>query len=131
MTIFEEQLQELKAELARLSPGARAELISVPNGTFVVKIDSYKLPEGWSKQTTTIQFVLPVGYPVARPDTFFADADLRLENGGMPANTGTNHMDGVPDGLLWFSWHPSNWNPNRDGLTTFLKIIRKRFGEVR
>lgn len=131
MTIIDEQLRELQDELARIDPNAKAQATAIANGTYVIKIEGLKLPAGWNKPATSIHFVLPLGYPVARPDTFWTDADLRLGNGGMPVNTGNNQQEGVPSELLWFSWHPSGWNPNRDSLRTYLAIIRKRFGEVR
>ena len=131
MSIVNDQFQELQQANDRQNGFTSAELTPLPNGTFLVKLNRFKLPKGWNRQETTVYFLVPVGYPVARPDTFWTDPGLMLLNGGPPANTGNNQPEGIPPGLLWFSWHPSNWNPNRDTLLTYVAIIRNRFNEVR
>lgn len=131
MAIVDEQFRELQDEVVRTNMATGAHQTAISNGTVVIRIDGLKLPSGWNKTSTTVHFVLPVGYPVARPDTFWTDPDLRLANGGVPANTGTNQQEGVPADRLWFSWHPSAWNANRDTIRTYLEIVRKRFSEAR
>jgi len=131
VSIVQEQFSQLQENAGASSGFARAELIQIPNGTYLVKLYDFRLPKGWNQQTVNVYFLLPVGYPVARPDTFWTDPGLTLLNGGPPANTGTNQPEGVPPGLLWFSWHPSAWNPNRDTLSTYVAIIRQRFNEIR
>lgn len=108
-----------------------ATLTDVPNGTYVVKIPDFRLPEGWSANTTTVYFIVPVGYPVAKPDTFWTDGSLRLRGGGVPMSTGGQHLPGLPPDLQWFSWHPSSWNPNRDNLLSYVAMIANRFREPR
>jgi hypothetical protein len=73
---------------------------------WVIKIADTPLPAGWNKQSTHIFIVAPQGYPFAKPDCFWADPDLRLANGNLPQNSQMNNpIPGVPDSLLWFSWH--------------------------
>lgn len=124
MTPLQEQFEILRAE----HPGA--DLNPVPGGASIISIPALPLPEGWSKPVTEVKFVAPVGYPFSPPDCFWADADLRAGGGAMPQNSASNPCpDGSP--LLWFSWHVGQWNPNSDSLLTFLRVIQRRFDEVK
>jgi hypothetical protein len=87
------------------------------------------LPAGWSRTETTVWFLLPVAFPSAQPDCFFADADLRLGSGQMPSNTGIQQLDGAQ--LLWFSWHLSSWSPATDNISTYLRFIEARLRDAR
>jgi E2/UBC family protein E len=102
-----------------------------PNGTWLIQLFDFVLPPGWNPQRTNVYFLVPVGYPVAKPDTFWTDQGLSPPSGGLPANTGANQQPGVPPNLLWFSWHPAAWNPNRDNLVNYVAFIRRRFEEMR
>ena len=101
------------------------------DGSVLVEISEFPLPPGWNAGTTTVSFVVPLGYPQARPDSFWTDPSLRLKHEGMPANSGLNTNYGGPDPRLWFSYHPERWDPNRDSLWTYLKLIRRRFEDPR
>ena len=120
MNPLEQQFSLLKnyypdATLQRLNDGSN--LVSIPN---------IQLPDGWTKKTTEVKFITPVGYPLSRPDCFWSDSDLRLNNGNMPQNTGLNPIPHIPGNYLWFSWHLSSWNPNNDNLLTYLNVVRRR-----
>jgi len=103
---------------------------NLPNGTSLVQVPEVNLPDGWNQKQTTIWFLIPQGYPVAKPDCFWADRDLRLKNGTMPMNTSHTPM---PNGTteLWFSWHSAKWNPNTDELLTYLHMTKTRLRELR
>lgn len=100
------------------------------DGTYIIQIPNVNLHEGWNMKQTTIWFHVPHGYPVAKPDCFWTDRNLRLANGMMPMNTGFNPM---PDqsNELWFSWHAEKWNPNKDNLLTYMHMIEARLREIR
>lgn len=118
-----EQLRQRFSE-ADVRPGA--------SDTMLVTVPNVRLPEGWSKPSTTVHFVIPSGYPYAHLDCFWADADLKLANGAVPQNTGQVPLPGVPELLLWFSWHLTTpWDPNRDTLTTWMNVILNRMKEIR
>ena len=108
-----------------------ATLQALADGTYLISVRNIKLPEGWSKQLTAIHFIVPVGYPLARPDCFWTDPDLLLANGSMPQNTGVNPIPNVEGNHLWFSWHLTNWNANNDNLMTYLNVIKRRLQEQR
>lgn len=128
--IIDEQFAAL-AESAQRRFGQTPTLQRNPDGTATVIVPGFKLEAGWSRSEATVYFLVPVGYPVARPDTFWTD-QLRLANGSPPASTGDNHTHQTGrTGLTWFSYHPSVWNANRDNLLTYLAIIGNRLKEVR
>lgn len=105
-----------------------ATLIERSDGSAVIKIPDFPVKDDqrWNKNSTTIYFVAPVGYPAAKPDCFWADADLRLASGNVPKNTGNQPLPGIAEPTLWFSWHPSSWNVNSDDLRTYLRVIEDR-----
>jgi len=125
MDLVDQQIGELRATFGEVTLTRRND------GTATIEIQKFLLPDGWSARETGIIFIVPVGYPVARPDCFWANADLRLASGQAPANATPNTNHGGPDQRLWFSWHPSSWNPNADSLLTFANVIRRRFQELR
>lgn len=98
------------------------------DGSIIVSTDLV-LPPGWNRASTRIRFLLPVAFPSAQPDCFFADLDLRLAGGGMPMNSGIQQLDGQE--LLWFSWHLSSWSPATDNTATYLRFIERRLRDVR
>lgn len=115
--------------------GATAEAVSaafetreLADGTAIVSA-TMDLPSGWSSSRTCVQFLLPVAFPSAQPDCFFADLDLRLADGTMPMNSGIQPLDGSD--LLWFSWHLSSWSPATDNTATYLRFIERRLRDVR
>lgn len=110
------------------SVGTRVELRDQSDGTTIVAAD-LELPAGWNKDRTRVMFVLPVAFPSAQPDCFFADLDLRLSDGNMPMNSGIQDLDGVS--YLWFSWHLSTWAPSIDDTATYLRFVERRLRDVR
>lgn len=125
-TVIEKQL----VRLVEVFPEAKHNLR--PDGTYYVQIPNFNLPFGWNKSTTGISFIVPVGYPAARPDCFWADQDLTLANGGTPGNTAVNNSHGENgENKLWFSYHLSNWNANTDDLLTYVRVIKGRLEDVR
>lgn len=122
MTPLESQIIKLQ----EVYPGADKNPLG--DGSVSIILPNVPLPHGWSAAATTVRFIAPVGFPAARPDCFWTDS-LTLATGAVPKNTGPNPLPGGPPGLLWFSWHVSNWSPNHDTLLTYVNVIRKRFDE--
>jgi hypothetical protein len=119
------QLDELRERFGE----ARVETMA--SGTALVTVPGVRLPDGWSKTSTTIRFLIPPGYPFAQPDCFWADADLRLAGGAMPQSSGPNAIPESADTGLWFSWHLTTaWDPNRDTLSSWMNSIKDRLGRV-
>lgn len=125
MNPLEQQFEILKG----YRPEAESQLL--PDGSYLISVPNISLPAGWSKQTTTVLFIAPVGYPLARPDCFWTDADLRLSNGGSPQNTGPNPIPNVTGNYFWFSWHLGTWDANNDNLLTYLNVIKRRLQDPR
>src|SRR5690349_20755721 len=105
-------------QLRQKYPGAT--LQPLPDGSAIIRIPNIPLnAERWNNNSTTVYFVAPVGYPAAKPDCFWTDADLRLRNGNSPKNTGNQPLPpGIAAPTLWFSWHAASWNANSDSLRT-------------
>jgi hypothetical protein len=107
----------------------RAESSDLGDGAQLVSVPHVALDEHWSKSLTTVRFIAPKGYSVARPDSFWVDGDLSLAGGGKPRNSGENAPYPVLQGLLWFSYHLSTWNPSADNLLTYLQFVKGRLRE--
>lgn len=102
------------------------------SGTTLVIVPDVRLPEGWSKASTAIRFLVPPGYPFAQLDCFWADAELRLAQGATPQNSAPNSIPETVEPGLWFSWHLTTpWNPNRDTLSTWMNVVLERMRQVR
>ena len=121
-------LDTTKADSATATLGAVVETRDQPDGSVIVTAD-VGLPPGWNKTRTHVKFVLPVAFPSAQPDCFFADIDLRLADGNMPMNSGIQALDGANH--LWFSWHLSTWSPATDNSATYLRFIERRLRDAR
>jgi len=100
----------------------------LPDGSSVVSFESH-LVHGWNKSLVQVRFVLPVPYPAAQPDCFYADPDLRLASGAMPVNSGIQPLNDVS--LVWFSWHLTTWQPQRDNLLTYIRFVESRLHDPR
>jgi hypothetical protein len=126
LTPFQEQLAGLQQQY----PAAIAQ--PLPSGAILITISGVDLPPGWSKSYTAVQFVVPLGFPHAQPDCFWADQDLKLQSGTIPQNTAVNPIPETGVTALWFSWHLTQpWNPNKDTLSTWVAVIRNRLRDVR
>ncbi len=126
MDILEQHLDRLHD----VAPQARLQRRA--DGSAYVVIPDVRLPAGWNAAATTVYFLAPLGYPQARPDSFWTEASLRLASGVVPANAQMNgNNPGDLGTVLWFSFHPSSWNPLRDDLLTYFNVVRTRFREAR
>jgi hypothetical protein len=108
----------------------QAELRTLPSGAQLIVVPNFRLPPGWTQPQATIFFIAPLGYPLAKPDCFWTDRDLRLAHGGMPQAANITAIPEINQLQLWFSWHTSHWNPNRDNLLTFVRVIEERFKKL-
>jgi hypothetical protein len=114
-----DQLNELKKEF-------QTEEKDLPDGSTFVTLRDFPLPDGWNAKATSVHFLIPVGYPYARPDSFWTDRDLRTAAKDLPENTAVQKpWDDSPE-MLWFSWHPTYWDIQRDSLRTFVRVIGSR-----
>jgi hypothetical protein len=93
------------------------------DGTHIVSVQ-LPLCAGWNAASALVRFLVPIPFPAAPPDCFYADPGLRLANGALPTNTGSQLLAGQQ--LLWFSWHLASWNPARDTLLGYVRIIAER-----
>lgn len=98
---------------------------SLADGSIELEIASYELPQGWNKTHTRVLMVVPPGYPDQRPQGFFADHDLLLAS----RQRGGGQGDEARNGSNWsrFCWGSDKWDPQRDGLWKYVKLMLSRF----
>lgn len=127
MGLVEQQFETLKSK----DRFANATLSVNSDGSYVVRIPDVPIPAGWNREKVSVYFIVPVGYPMAKPDCFWTDCGLMLAGDRPPQSTGDQSAPGLPPGLKWFSWHVQTWAPNHDTLQSYLGVILKRFEELR
>jgi len=103
-----------------------------------VKIPDYKFPaDHWSRESTTICFEIPVGYPGNPPYGFHVEGGLRLKVGQcVPQNYHEPATTPFPGTWGKFSWsHDGNWRPAADvvsgnNLMNFVRTFADRLKEA-
>jgi hypothetical protein len=121
-------IAEHAEKLRRLHPGLR--ITEMPSGVaqaVLVEVPDVELPDAWNRPTTTVRFLVPLAYPAAPPDSFWADAGLALRDGRPPQGSRVQPLPGSAEPLLWFSWHVQQWNPNVHTVSSFLQVVKNRF----
>lgn len=126
ISLLERQLEELR----QVYPNG-AEATTLPSGAVLIELKGVALPPGWNKSSTSIRFMVPVGYPFAAPDCFWADNDLRISPATQPQASSCQAIPEANLPALWFSWHVQGWNANRNNLVTYAKVIEQRLKEIR
>lgn len=133
--MIEAQFAEWQAERAK--EGAAAPTMeALPNGSYLITVPDVDIGAGWNRNTANVIFVAPPGYPAAPPDCFWVTpAEFRLQGGATPqASNDSNPIPGDTNPgrrTTWFSWHLQGWDPNRDSLQTFFKVIMNRLKPAR
>ncbi len=108
-----------------------ATVIRIADGSWGIRVPDVPIdPAIWSKSSAFVAFVLPAGYPIQRPDCFWADIDLRLRGGQVPANTNVQNPHPTFGAMLWFSYHPQSWDV-RDTAETYFHLIQGRLADGR
>jgi len=127
--ILERQLNGLREAF----PGTAA--MPLPSGAHLIEVPNLALPPGWNRTQVAVYFIVPPGYPAARPDCFWTDQPfLRLATHSHPPQNSNevNLIPEVPEPKgTWFSWHLQSWNPNQDTLRTFVNVIKQRLNPAR
>lgn len=127
--MIDRQLNDL-AEVRRSDGGPEPVRKDLPNGGVLILVPGVPVT-GWNRDTVDVLFVAPPGYPAAQPDCFWVEPrEFRLANGATPK--GSNDSNPIPGDVeanrstTWFSWHVQSWNPNRDTLKTYFRVILDR-----
>jgi hypothetical protein len=121
-------LPTVEAQIARLREDySEVDVRPQPDGTTHLVVGPVRLDEAWSKPTSRVLIVLPLGYPQARPSGFFADPEVRPAPGGDPAGSG--HQQVAGEQWRAFCWQPANWDQDRETLWRYVKFCERRFAE--
>jgi hypothetical protein len=123
------------AEVAQAFAGASGE--ELPDGSVLVRLPDVALPGGWNRTAATMLFIVPVGYPAAKPDCFWAvPPPLRPQAVGQPQRcvlANGNEVEKIPHRpeiqATWFSWHANTWDVARSTLLTYANFVMRRFEE--
>ena len=114
-------------DVQRRFPAAHME--SAPDGQRVLVVPGVRLAAGWNMSTVTIKVMVPVGYPQVKPDSFCADAGLRLQSGLDPTNSALQPIFGGQH--RWFSWHLLSWEPTTGSLDQYVRFCERRLRDPR
>lgn len=114
-----EEIERVKADYANLQVQQR------PDGSIYIRIPSVSLPPGWNMPATKILVIIPVQYPQAPPQGFYADANLKLADGRQPSGGGAAAIDN--EQWLRFCWSPKGWDISKENLWKYIKFVESRF----
>lgn len=120
--LLADHLSQVQAEygLASLVVNGNSRYLVVPN---------YKLPPGWSRDSSDLLIIVPNGYPMAPLDMFYLERDVTLSGG---REAGGSAQIELHLGKSWrrFSWHytdgTSAWLPNRSTLKSHMQFSHSR-----
>jgi hypothetical protein len=99
-----------------------------PDGSIDLELPTYELPPGWTKQQTSVLVSIPVGYPDNKPYGLYVDPDLGLASGQQAGGLRPQAKSGR--NWSFFSWNSAEWDPHRDPLWKYVKIMLSRFEEL-
>lgn len=100
--------------------------ITTDQGMVAVVLPGFELPAGMDRSASDLLLRLAGGYPDIAPDMWWFDPAVRLASGQSIPQT-----DAVETylGRQWQRWsrhfQPGQWQPDRDGLESFLALIRR------
>lgn len=120
---IESEVEGLRAE------GHDIELSRQDGGWAFLTFKEFPLPSGYNKTHTALLIKVPPGYPAAKLDMFWVDADLCIQNSGQP-RAGCQLEDVNGKRWLRYSWHVNEWSPGRDNLRRFLSTVRTRLKKL-
>src|SRR5574340_1274103 len=95
----------VEAEIALLRKKYSTLEIKDEASKVIVILHDYKLPPGWSRNSTDLGIVVPSGYPVTPPDNFYVRPTLRTTSQGVPASYNDDASGQGMTGWSWFSFH--------------------------
>ncbi len=79
-----------------------------------VLIPAYPVPSvGWSVSAVAVAFLIPGGYPGAKPYAFHVSPPLRVGN-AVPTNSTESHEPVFPGVWQKFSWDCPEWAPGTE-----------------
>lgn len=119
---LEPEVQKIRARFGTCDVRPQAD------GTVVLVIGPVALASGWARTESRMFLVVPPGYPEQRPQGFFADGGLTLAGGAQAKGSGPNTVAGEP--ATHFCWNPNLWDPAKDDLWKYAKLMAERFDEA-
>ena len=97
-----------------------------PDGSTVIIVEGFRLPQGYSPEVVRLLLRVPALFPETRPDMFWVSPPVRTSSGGLPTGTGDESIQGE----VWqrFSWHLKEgaWDPRQHSMRDFMRCVRAR-----
>jgi hypothetical protein len=122
-------VERLASEVEKLSAEfGRCDVRPQPDESVVLVLGPVSLDSGWGRGESRIFLVVPPGYPEQRPQGFFADGGLTLANGAPAQCSGQTNVAG--EAVTSFCWNPQLWDPAKDDLWKYAKLMAERFDEA-
>jgi hypothetical protein len=100
-----------------------------------VRIPGYQFPPAWNRETDTICFEVPAGYPGQAPYGFCVTSGLRLKSGAAPQSYQEGASTPFPGSWGKFSWaHDNSWKAaghisSGSNLANFVLTFADRLGQ--
>lgn len=123
MIALDNQLEQLR----RSFPDARFE--QTADGQQVLVVPNVRCAMGWNIDFVTMRVLVPAGFPHVKPDCFYTESNLRLQNGGEPVSSSVQNVFGAQ--YRWFSYHLAAWDPNTASLDQYVHFCQRRLMEAR
>lgn len=134
--VLEKQMQDVRrrfpaAELVPMTVGLhvvthRLTIPSLPLPT----TDLYPAWACFNKPTTDLHVFIPVGYPLAHPELFWTDGDLRSEAGGfLPYSDPYLRWGWELENTLRWWVRPWTWNSDRDAIYNYVMFAKVHLWE--
>lgn len=120
LPVVTEQIERVRQDYSDLVVTQRSD------GTIDLEIPAFELPAGWTKPQTSVMVTVPIGYPDNKPQGFYADPDLKLTSGQQAGGLGGPELINSRNWAR-FCWNSDQWDPHRDGLRKYVKIMLSRF----
>jgi hypothetical protein len=124
----------IRSEAAQLAAAYSG--LTVAEDESYVWIPSFRLPQAWTPDHTTVLIIPPPTYPEAAPDGFFLGDHLRRRDGSRlvtPGHYFTDYKNPYAEaGYRWYCLEDTDrhWDPRYDSLITFVEAIRTYLGTV-
>lgn len=107
-----------------------ATLTPVGDGSFMIGL-TVKLIDGWSANEATVRFQVSSGFPMANPQHFWTNLDLKLKSGAPPDCTRLEACPLERESWTRFYYRVASWSPLHDTLMTYVNVIRRRLAILR
>jgi hypothetical protein len=99
------------------------------NDTVLLVIRNMAFPAAYQPQVAELLIIIPAGYPNAQLDMFWTFPDVKLANGGWPAQSEHHQAYLGKNWQRWSRHFQQPWRPGIDSLKTFVASVRSEINK--